>query len=232
MTSIYETTPESISADIGNLSTEDISKLLIACQNAIKEQYPVAGSKDIWSKIHNGGEYGAYRLTINQLIDASWVGILARDYIDNTLIDRPEGPEKLDTRKSYYESAKEKYGTELDFAESKIEAKNSAQYYFITTALTGIPTNPRLQTAYDILSLKSLQDEIAFDYLKFIYNLLYNARIINDSTDTEIVAGLLSVALCVNYDTAANYANGIIKKDTTGVTSKYWYDIGYNSVFD
>jgi hypothetical protein len=68
MTSIYETTPESISADIGNLSTEDISKLLIACQNAIKEQYPVAGSKDIWSKIHNGGEYGAYRLTINQLI--------------------------------------------------------------------------------------------------------------------------------------------------------------------
>ena len=226
----YETTVDLDGTDIGNLTTEDISKLLVACQNAIKEQYPVAGSKDIWSKIHNGGEYGAYRLTINQLIDASWVGILARDYIDNTLIDRPEGPEKLDTRKSYYEAAKEKYGTELDFAESKIETKNSAQYYFITTALTGIPINPRIQTGYDILKSKTLQDEIANDYLKFIYNLLYNARIINDSTDNEIVAGLLSVALCVNYDTAANYANGIIKKDTTGVTSKYWYDIGYNSV--
>ena len=226
----YETTVDFDGTDIGNLTTEDISKLLVACQNAIKEQYPVAGSKDIWSKIHNGGEYGAYRLTINQLIDASWVGILARDYIDNTLIDRPEGPEKLDTRKSYYEAAKEKYGTELDFAESKIETKNSAQYYFITTALTGIPINPRIQTGYDILKSKTLQDEIANDYLKFIYNLLYNARIINDSTDNEIVAGLLSVALCVNYDTAANYANGIIKKDTTGVTSKYWYDIGYNSV--
>lgn len=226
----YETTVNLDGTDIGNLTTEDISKLLVACQNAIKEQYPVAGSKDIWSKIHNGGEYGAYRLTINQLIDASWVGILARDYIDNTLIDRPEGPEKLDTRKSYYEAAKEKYGTELDFAESKIETKNSAQYYFITTALTGIPINPRIQTGYDILKSKTLQDEIANDYLKFIYNLLYNARIINDSTDNEIVAGLLSVALCVNYDTAANYANGIIKKDTTGVTSKYWYDIGYNSV--
>ena len=226
----YETTVDLDGTDIGNLTTEDISKLLVACQNAIKEQYPVAGSKDIWSKIHNGGEYGAYRLTINQLIDASWVGILARDYIDNTLIDRPEGPEKLDTRKSYYETAKEKYGTELDFAESKIETKNSAQYYFITNALTGIPINPRIQTGYDILKSKTLQDEIANDYLKFIYNLLYNARIINDSTDNEIVAGLLSVALCVNYDTAANYANGIIKKDTTGVTSKYWYDIGYNSV--
>jgi hypothetical protein len=230
MNIIYETTPESISADIGTLSTEDISNLLIACQNAIKEQYPVSGSKDIWSKVHNGGEYGAYRLTINQLIDASWVGILARDYIDKTLIDRPEGPEKLETRKSYYEAAKEKYGTELDFAESKIETKNSAQYYFITSSLTGIPINPRIKTAYDILSIKSLQDEIAVDYLRFIYNLLYNARIINDSTDNDIVAGLLSVALCVNYDTAANYANGIIKKDTTGVTSKYWYDIGYNSV--
>jgi hypothetical protein len=230
MNIIYETTPESISADIGTLTTEDISNLLIACQNAIKEQYPVSGSKDIWSKVHNGGEYGAYRLTINQLIDASWVGILARDYIDKTLIDRPEGPEKLETRKSYYEAAKEKYGTELDFVESKIETKNSAQYYFITSSLTGIPINPRIKTAYDILSIKSLQDEIAVDYLRFIYNLLYNARIINDSTDNDIVAGLLSVALCVNYDTAANYANGIIKKDTTGVTSKYWYDIGYNSV--
>jgi hypothetical protein len=226
----YDTTVDVDSADIGSLTTEDISKLLIACQNAIKEQYPVAGSKDIWSKIHNGGEYGAYRLTINQLIDASWVGILARDYIEKTLIDRPEGPEKLETRKSYFETAKEKYGTELDFAESKIETKNSGQYYFITTALTGIPINARIQTGYDILKSKTIQDEIAFDYLKFIYNLLYNARIVNDSTDNDIVAGLLSVALCVNYDTAANYANGIIKKDTTGVTSKYWYDIGYNSV--
>lgn len=227
---IYETTVDFDSTDIGNLTTEDISKLLVACQNAIKEQYPIAGSKDIWSKVHNGGEYGAYRLTINQLIDSSWVGILARDYIENTLIDRPEGPEKLETRKSYFETAKEKYGTELDFAESKIETKNSAQYYFITTALTGIPINSRIQNGYDILKSRALQDEIATDYLKFIYNLLYNARIINDLTDNDIVAGLLSVALCVNYDTAANYANGIIKKDTTGVTSKYWYDIGYNSV--
>lgn len=226
----YETTATSFNSDIGNLSPEDISKLLIACQNAIKEQYPVAGSKDIWSKVHDGGEYGAYRLTINQLIDASWIGILARDYIDNTLIDRPEGPEKLETRKSYYEAAKEKYGTELDFAESKIEAKNSAQYYFLTYALTGIPVNVRIETAFDILSNKSYQDEIAYAYLNFIYSLLYNARIINDSTDKDIVAGLLSIALCINYDTAANYANGIIKKDTAGITSKYWYDIGYNSV--
>ena len=95
----YDTTVDLDTADIGSLTTEDIAKLLVACQNAIKEQYPVSGSKDIWSKIHNGGEYGAYRLTINQLIDASWVGILARDYIEKTLIDRPEGPEKLETRK-------------------------------------------------------------------------------------------------------------------------------------
>jgi autotransporter-associated beta strand protein len=70
----YDTTVDVDSADIGSLTTEDISKLLIACQNAIKEQYPVAGSKDIWSKIHNGGEYGAYRLTINQLNTATWTG--------------------------------------------------------------------------------------------------------------------------------------------------------------
>ena len=84
----YDTTVDLDTADIGSLTTEDIAKLLVACQNAIKEQYPVSGSKDIWSKIHNGGEYGAYRLTINQLIDFC-KGVIRQhgDELFNSLLD-------------------------------------------------------------------------------------------------------------------------------------------------
>lgn len=225
----YQTTPDRFEDDIGALSPEQISKLLIACQNAIKEQYPVAGTKDIFSKVHDRGEYGAYRLTISQLVDASWIGYSAKSYINSKLVDHPEGPEKLENRKSYFEHAKETK-TQLDFADAKIEAKNNAQYYFLTNKLEGVAINSSISDGSDIVSSGSIQDRIAYDYLKFIYNLLYTARIINDATDNNVVAGLLSVSLCVNYDTAASYSRGIIKVDTNGISSKYWYDIGWNSI--
>lgn len=227
----YETTEGRFDEGIGALSAQEISKLLIACQNAIKEQYPVAGTKDIFSKVHDRGEYGAYRLTISQLVDASWLGYSAKSYINSKLVDHPEGPEKLENTKSYFEHAKEQQ-PELDFAESKIEAKNNAQYYFLTNELEGVAINSLIKTGADIVLSGYYQDQIAYDYLKFIYNLLYTARIISDSTDKSVVAGLLSVSLCVNYDTASSYSRGIIKKDTNGITSKYWYDIGWNSVAD
>lgn len=227
----YETNPGPFGEGIGSLTAEQISSLLIACQNAIAEQYPVSGNKDIFSKIHDRGEYGAYRFTINQLIDASWLGISAREYINKKLIDHPEGPEKLENRKSYFEVAKEQQ-PELDFAEAKIEAKNNAQYYFLTNELDGVAINSNIKTGADIVLVGYYQDLIAYDYLKFIYNLLYTARIISATTDNNVVAGLLSVSLCVNYDTAASYSRGIIKKDTNGITAKYWYDIGWNSVAD
>ena len=226
----YNTTASSFSSDIGSLTPEDISKLLIACQNAIKEQYPVAGSKNIFNKVHTKGEYGAYRLTIQQLVDAGWLSPSAIEYINNLLLDHPEGPEKLENRKSYYENAKEVFGKELDFAESNIESKNAAQYYFITNILEGIATKNNIKTGSEILFSESIQDSIAYNYLTFIYNLLVAARVITPQTDMNVVAGLLSVALCVNYDTALSYSRGIIKKDTNGITSKYWYDIGWNSV--
>jgi len=225
----YQTTPDRFKDDIGTLSPEQISKLLIACQNAIKEQYPVAGTKDIFSKVHDKGEYGAYRLTIQQLVDASWLGYSAKSYINSKLIDHPEGPEKLENRKSYFEHAKETK-TQLDFSDAKIEAKNNAQYYFLTNKLEGVAINNLITDGSDIVSSGSIQDRVAYDYLKFIYNLLYTARIVNDSTDNTVVAGLMSVSLCVNYDTAASYSRGIIKVDANGISSKYWYDIGWNSV--
>ncbi len=225
----YETNPAPFEDGIGPLTAEDISALLIACQTAIAEQYPVPGSNDVFSKIHDRGEYGAYRFTINQLIDASWIGLSAREYINKKLIDHPEGPEKLENRKSYFEYAKEQL-PQIDFAEAKIEAKNNAQYYFLTNQLEGVSINPLIKTGGDIVLIGYYQDQIAYDYLKFIYNLLYTARIISDATDKNVISGLFSVALCVNYDTASSYSRGIIKKDTNGITSKYWYDIGWNAV--
>ncbi len=226
----YETTTSRFDDGIGMLSAEEVAKLLIAIQNAINEQYPVAGANDIFSKVHDKGEYGAYRLTIQQLVDARWLSPSAIEYINRTLLDHPEGPEKLENRKSYYESAKETLGEVLDFAESRIEAKNSAQYYFITNQLEGIATKNNILTGADILLSGYVQDSVAYDYLKFINDLLTTARVITAQTDPKIVAGLLSVALAVNYDTASSYSRGIIKKDTNGITSKYWYDIGWNSV--
>ena len=214
----YETTEGRFDEGIGALSAQEISKLLIACQNAIKEQYPVAGTKDIFSKVHDRGEYGAYRLTISQLVDASWLGYSAKSYINSKLVDHPEGPEKLENTKSYFEHAKEQQ-PELDFAESKIEAKNNAQYYFLTNELEGVAINSLIKTGADIVLSGYYQDQIAYDYLKFIYNLLYTARIISDSTDKSVVAGLLSVSLCVNYDTASSYSKGSISEDTYGVIS-------------
>lgn len=228
----YQTTPEKFNDGIGGLSPEQISKLLVACQNAIKEQYPVAGSKNIFNKVHTKGEYGAYRLTIPQLVDAGWLGPNAVEYINNRIIDHPEGPERLENRKSYFENAKEVFGQQLDFADANIESKNSAQYYFITTILEGISTKNNIKTASEILFSESFQDSIAYDYLKFIYNLLTAARVVSTQTDDRVVAGLLSVAICVNYDTALSYSRGTIKVDTNGVSSKYWYDNGWNSIAD
>ena len=238
----YETNPGPFEEGIGPLTADNITSLLKACQEAIAKQYPVAGEQDVFSKVHDKGEYGAYRFTINQLIDASWLGSSAREYINKKLTDHPEGPEKLENRKSYFQYAKEyqedkrdgtKYdplSTFLDFAEAKIEAKNNAQYYFITNKLEGVSINNQISIGADILLSGYYQDQIAYSYLKFIYNLLYTARIIGDNTDLKVISGLLSVSLCVNYDTAAAYSRGIIKKDTNGITSKYWYDIGWNSI--
>lgn len=225
----YETNSGPFEEGIGPLTADNITSLLKACQEAIAKQYPVSGEQDIFTKVHDKGEYGAYRFTINQLIDASWLGSSAREYINKILVDHPEGPEKLENRKSYFEYAKEQNPL-IDFAEAKIEAKNNAQYYFITNKLEGVSINNQITTGADILLSGYYQDQIAYSYLKFIYNLLYTARIISDSTDPKVITGLLSVSLCVNYDTAAAYSKGIIKKDTNGITSKYWYDIGWNSI--
>jgi len=186
----YETTATRFDDGIGLLTGEQLSKLLIACQNAIKEQYPVTGSKDIFSKVHDKGEYGAYRLTIQQLVDAGWISSAAITHINQKLTDHPEGPEKLETRKSYFEYAKEyqyddpsggkfpALSAELDFAESKIEAKNNAQYFFIANKLEGIATRVELTIGGDILLSGYLQDEIAYGYLNFIYDLFLTARVI------------------------------------------------------
>jgi hypothetical protein len=228
----YTTTSGIFQEGIGLLNADQLTKLVIACQDAIKEQYPVPGDKDIFSKVHDRGQYGAYRLTISQLIDAGWIAVDAIDHINKKLVDHPEGPEKIDSRKSYFEAAKEYEGlsTKVDFAEVKIEAKNSAQYYFIANKLENVATKETLTIGADFLLSGKMQDTIAFDYLNFVYDLFLTARVITPKVDENVTAGLLAVALCVNYDTALNYANGIIKKDTNGITSKYWYDIGWNSV--
>ena len=226
----YQTTTAKLPAigSPGKLTKEDCVKVLVACQQAISRKYVVGGKRNIWRKVHNRGEYGAYRMTISQLIDIDFLKPEIREWAEDCIQSQPTGPGVAERVKSYAEAVQETSG-EYDFAPFKREAANNLQYFFLYNP---IPLNyeAAVRSMISFVTSEEMQDKAAYYYLKKAYVDLSNAKIVNVNTSKETVAGLLSVALCGKLDDAISFAQGVIKSNSDGINSKYWYDIGYNAV--
>ena len=96
----YQTTAAKL-PDIGSpgkLTKEDCVKVLTACQQAISRKYVVGGKRNIWRKVHNRGEYGAYRMTISQLIDIDFLKPEIQEWADECIQingNRPGAAERV-----------------------------------------------------------------------------------------------------------------------------------------
>jgi len=226
----YQTTTAKL-PDIGSpgkLTKEDCVKVLVACQQAISRKYVVSGKRNIWRKVHNRGEYGAYRMTISQLIDIDFLKPEIQEWAEDCIQINGSRPGAAERVKSYAEAVQDTAG-EYDFAPYKREAANNIQYFFLYNP---IPLNHEaaVRSMISFVTSEEMQDKAAYYYLKKAYVDLSNAKIVNENTSKETVAGLLSVALCGKLDDAISFAQGVIKSNSDGINSKYWYDIGYNSV--
>jgi len=226
----YQTTAAKL-PDIGSpgkLTKEDCVKVLTACQQAISRKYVVGGKRNIWRKVHNRGEYGAYRMTISQLIDIDFLKPEIQEWAEDCIQINGNRPGAAERVKSYAEAVQDRAG-EYDFAPYKREAGNNIQYFFLYNP---IPLNHEaaVRSMISFVTSEEMQDKAAYYYLKKAYVDLSNAKIVNENTSKETVAGLLSVALCGKLDDAISFAQGVIKSNSDGVNSKYWYDIGYNAV--
>lgn len=226
----YQTTA-TILPDIGSpgkLTKEDCVKVLVACQQAISRKYVVGGKRNLWRKVHNRGEYGAYRMTISQLIDIDFLRPEIQEWAEDCIQINGSRPGAAERVKSYAEAVQDTAG-DYDFAPFKREAANNIQYFFLYNP---IPLNHEaaVRSMISFVTSEEMQDKAAYYYLKKAYVDLSNAKIVNENTSKETVAGLLSVALCAKLDDAISFAQGVIKSNSDGINSKYWYDIGYNAV--
>ena len=226
----YQTTAAKL-PDIGSpgkLTKEDCVKVLTACQQAISRKYVVGGKRNIWRKVHNRGEYGAYRMTISQLIDIDFLKPEIQEWAEDCIQINGSRPGAAERVKSYAEAVQDTAG-EYDFAPYKREAGNNIQYFFLYNP---IPLNHEaaVRSMISFVTSEEMQDKAAYYYLKKAYVDLSNAKIVNENTSKETGAGLLSVALCGKLDDAISFAQGVIKSNSDGINSKYWYDIGYNAV--
>jgi hypothetical protein len=226
----YQTTAAKL-PDIGSpgkLTKEDCVKVLVACQQAISRKYVVGGKRNLWRKVHNRGEYGAYRMTISQLIDIDFLKPEIQEWAEDCIQINGNRPGAAERVKSYAEAVQDTAG-DYDFAPFKREAANNIQYFFLYNP---IPLNHEaaVRSMISFVTSEEMQDKAAYYYLKKAYVDLSNAKIVNADTSKETVAGLLSVALCGKLDDAISFAQGVIKSNSDGINSKYWYDIGYNAV--
>jgi hypothetical protein len=226
----YQTTVAKL-PDIGSpgkLTKEDCVKVLVACQQAISRKYVVGGKRNLWRKVHNRGEYGAYRMTISQLIDIDFLKPEIQEWAEDCIQINGSRPGAAERVKSYAEAVQDTAG-DYDFAPFKRESANNIQYFFLYNP---IPLNHEaaVRSMISFVTSEEMQDKAAYYYLKKAYVDLSNAKIVNADTSKETVAGLLSVALCGKLDDAISFAQGVIKSNSDGINSKYWYDIGYNAV--
>ena len=226
----YQTTAAKL-PDIGSpgkLTKEDCVKVLVACQQAISRKYVVGGKRNLWRKVHNRGEYGAYRMTISQLIDIDFLKPEIQEWAEDCIQINGSRPGAAERVKSYAEAVQDTAG-DYDFAPFKRESANNIQYFFLYNP---IPLNHEaaVRSMISFVTSEEMQDKAAYYYLKKAYVDLSNAKIVNVDTSKETVAGLLSVALCGKLDDAISFAQGVIKSNSDGINSKYWYDIGYNAV--
>jgi hypothetical protein len=226
----YKTTDKILPdiGSIGKLTKEECVKVLEACQKAISQKYVVNGKRNIWRKVHNRGEYGAYRMTISQLIDINFLKPTIQEWAEDCIKSQPTGPGVSERIKSYAEAVQDA-GGDFDFAPFKREAANNLQYFFLYNP---IPLNHEaaVRSMISFITSEEMQDKAAYYYLKKAYVDLSNAKIINEDTAKETVAGLVSIALCSKLDDAIKFSQGVIKTNADGINSKFWYDTGWNAV--
>lgn len=226
----YET-KEAVIPNIGSLgilSKADSVKLLKACQMAIHKKYVVNGKRNNWRKVHNRGEYGAYRMTISQLIDIDFLKPEIQEWAESCIHSNPTGPGVSERVKSYAEAVQETNG-DYDFAPYKREAANNLQYFFLYNP---IPINHEaaVRSMISFITNEEMQDKAAYYYLKKAFVDLSNAKIITPKTSKATIAGLLAIALCAKLDDAIRFSQGVIKTNADGIVSKYWYDAGWNAL--
>lgn len=249
-----ETNPKSeynyliVRKQIGPLSRKEIAAILTESANALDKIYPVPGSKPLTNKIDSRGRYGAFRFTIQQLVDAAYIDKEVISWAQGGLKLHGDGPYESERRSSYADEAIKKSGpngdNEFDFAAPRTEERNNIQYYLLNNEPPGYIRHHKVVYPINNFVKNSIVDQNfwAYNYLEFIYKLLITARIIDEDDviyeedeekrreSVRALAGLLTVALCESYDAATNLASGREKKNTDGISSKYWYSIGYNAI--
>jgi hypothetical protein len=130
-----ETNPKSeynyliVRKQIGPLSRKEIAQILTESANALDKIYPVPGSKPLPNKVDSRGRYGAYRLTIQQLVDSAYIDKEVISWAQGGLNLHGDGPYESERRSSYADESIKKNDTELDFAAPRTEERNNVQYY-------------------------------------------------------------------------------------------------------
>lgn len=234
---------------IGLLDSTAVAKLMTQAAEGLNKIYPVKPTTGggafhtYYERVDSRGRYGAWRLTVQQLIDANAVDKSIIPWAAKRLSAAGDGPYVAERRSSYADEALKKFGPvgddDISFASPRTEERNTIQYYLLVN-------NPPAEIAFSkkmlrhpgesplatfVSSSEINQVYFTYEYLQFVYKMFVTARIVNEQgPSAETVAGLLSVALCESYDAAVNFANNIIKTNTDGVSARYWYDIGWNSV--
>ena len=234
---------------VGPLTVDQLAKLMTACVTALDKIYPVpvkSSPKSLMQKVDSRGRYGAYKLTIQQLVDSAYIDKEVIAWAQGGLQLHGDGPYTAERRTSYADEAMKEYDDiDFDFAVPRTEERNNLQYYLIKNEPPAY-INTAVQTYAPISSFieSSLIDQNfwAYNLIEFTYKLFITARIfdedllLNESDLKEdsirALSGLLAVAICDSYDAAISLANGKEKFNTDGIGSKYWYSIGWNAITD
>ena len=234
---------------IGLLDSTAVAKLMTQAAEGLNKIYPVKPTNGggifhtYYERVDSRGRYGAWRLTVQQLIDANAVDKSIIPWAAKRLSVAGDGPYVAERRSSYADEALKKFGPvgddDISFASPRTEERNTIQYYLLVnnppaeiTFSQKMLRHPGESPLATFVSSSELnQVYFTYEYLQFVYKMFVTARIVNEQgPSAETVAGLLSVALCESYDAAVNFANNVIKTNTDGVSARYWYDIGWNSV--
>lgn len=236
-------------SQVGPLTVEQLAKLMTACVTALDKIYPVpakSSPKSLMQKVDSRGRYGAYKLTIQQLVDSAYIDKEVIAWAQGGLQLHGDGPYTAERRTSYADEAMKEYDDiDFDFAVPRTEERNNLQYYLIKNEPPAY-IKTAVQTYAPISSFigSSLIDQNywAYNLIEFTYKLFITARIFdedllldeNDGREDSIrsLSGLIAVAICDSYDAAISLANGKEKFNTDGIGSKYWYSIGWNAITD
>jgi hypothetical protein len=213
-------------------------------------QLTETGDQWKFTVVHSDGEYGVYKLGVTQLIDAGMFGGDLNNWISNNLPNIPVPSKGNEEYESWYSRfVKYNRSKQTRIIEAPVNSRNNALYYMLIYPINGgdprfnVSVHPHLATKNSDGALTDhgdmhggfienpfLQDLAASNLLKFTYQLLLTSRAITESVDKKTLAGALALSLCWDIDSTQNYLRGNIKTDTSGVSAKYWFDVGYNAV--